>query len=157
MRRLIKKSNASFFHGTSFENLKSIMREGKIIPQGTSGFGIGKYTGDDADDKFNNFVFLGVNRSDALSYAIQMNTKVPVVLEVFVNENDLYPDDIDLPGAKSWEESANAIGQVKILNSIDISQINKVYFYNKSAQEIFNCDINDDWEEIIYDYWDKFN
>lgn len=174
-KRLIKKAfEKTLYHGTNLERLKKITETGMILPNEEMGDGPG---GED-ESTYDGYTFFATTLRRAEWYAnrVQWYENPPVVIEVEVPEDALLPDDNDLPSSKTWEDSAKAISQVKILGPISSEYIKSVRFYNsalkeigkvpfhqwqsffeKHKEEILNVEYDDDeYEDEDHDYFDDY-
>lgn len=147
MKRLIKKAfEKTLYHGTTLDKLEGISNSGMMLPNETSGAGNG---GD--PNGFDGFTFFATDMWTAKQYAFEWGgrSQYPkVVLEVNVPESALLPDDNDEEGAKTWQESADLIGQVKVLGSITSDYFRKVYFFNSEQEKVAEANFSN-WQDVF--------
>lgn len=157
--RYLQASQIELYHATSLKNFLRIVEQGALIPQGGSGAGLGRNFNDDFDDhtvvkrlrkNFAGYVFLATNLLTALSYE---NTEdVTIILSIFMKDDNLLPDDNDCPTCKTWQDSANNIGQVKVEGKIPATDFNTVYIYLERTRmaAISYIDWSDKWVEYAH-------
>lgn len=149
MKRLIKKASITLYHGTCVEYLRKIQEAGALVANASSGAGKNRnYDG----SSFSGFVFLATTQQVALNFANYIppqQTQAHVVIELMLDESKLLPDDDDDPNAKTWQDSANSLQQVKVGGDVSTSTFTQIYFYNRYTGElVFQSSLNG-WEELF--------
>lgn len=147
MKRLIRKAfEKTLYHGTTIDKLDSISQSGMILPNESTGAGNGSDpTG------FDGFTFFATDMWTAKQYAFDWgdrNDYPKVVIEVNVPESALQADDNDSPDSKTWQDSAEELGQVKILGPITSNYIRKVYFFNSRQEKVAEANFAD-WKDVF--------
>lgn len=134
MKRLIKKAfGKTLWHGTSLDSFKSIVENGAIFPNEVNGAGPNGAN----QNLFDGFSFLATDFEIAKYYATRLsgnNGEPSVIIEVDVSEDALLPDDNDAPAAKTWQESANEVDQVKVNGPIYSDYFQTIYFYDTNGK-----------------------
>lgn len=141
MRRLTKQAaNITLYHATSVDSFLSIASSGEIRPQEvimsdwSNEEYIDHYFDGDRDayeEKLKNYqgyTFFASDRYTAQEYGARAANKssisnMYVILVAELPEEILMPDLNDMPGAETWKESADEIGQVCVLGSVSFDQI----------------------------------
>lgn len=162
MKRLIKKAGKqTLYNGIAFENLKSIISNG-LIPQfidnGGAQLGGGQVGNEEKMQNYNGFTFLATSIDMAYNYAQSYYNDVdPItVVEFSVEEDKLLPDDTDCPTCKTWQESKDAIEQVKCIGKVEPENIIKIHFFDGVTGKLVFSSSVDNWEKDYKDNEDNF-
>jgi hypothetical protein len=120
------------------------------------------FNDDNADESrkqnYSGFVFLSTEEWAAEQYAntIWESPENPsVLLEITgINESDLLPDDVDDPEAKTWQDSAGSIQQVKVGDSVEFSKVSSISLLNKYGTTVAHAERND-FEKVYQEYYEQ--
>lgn len=149
MKRLIKKAfGKTLWHGTNLENFKLMVEAGAIYPNEQEGSGsLGA-----PDELFDGFSFFATSFDVAHGYAERAADihDTGVVIEIDVPESSLLADDNDAPSAKTWQESAERIEQVKINGAITTDYFRTITFYDINGDLVGETPFSS-WENFFYD------
>jgi len=146
MKRLIKKSEETItcYHASPFKNFDSIMTDEGLVPQKRTGWGISTNT---PIENFNNYSFFTTTLDHAIYIArAHFPDLFSFIVEAEIPVSKLLPDDNDDKEAKTWQDSAKSIQQVKVKGQLDGSYFKKVYLYNRQGNKItYETTINENW------------
>lgn len=147
MKRLKKKAfGKTIWHGTSLDKFKSIVENGALFPNEEEGAGPG---GADIS-LFDGFTFFATEFSVAKGYALNIaeaGDSPGIIIEIDISEDALLPDDNDDPHAKTWQESADFVDQVKVSGPIYTNFFQTIYFYDIDFRIVGNVPFGQ-WESF---------
>lgn len=137
------------YHGTSLEHLRGISNDGGMVPQ--KGRGDGQVDRDADVSKFEGYTFLATTEDQAKNYAQNRlweneGNVYLTIIEIEMEEELLLPDNDDLDDAKTWQESAEELEQVKVQGGIPKEKITNVRMYDNDENIIFEGPF-ENWEE----------
>ena len=152
-----KENHSILYHGTSFNVLKKILKEGQLIPQGSRGSRAMESSWQTyREEDYYGKVFLSDNLYISAEYSMLVTAKngeydeendLYVIMGIEVNEEELLPDLMDAPCAKTWEESLEHCNHVAKIGYIPKEQFRYLLIYDGWYNQVKFVEL-DNWEEV---------
>jgi len=151
----IKSNHVLLYHGTSVKNIKNIIKEGQLVPQGGTGAKPMELLWGDYDEKdYYGYLFFSDLYYRAMDYSIlsgdhcwdETYSNILIVLALEIHEDKLLPDLHDAKDTGTWQESLEACNQVCVKGSINREDISYLLFVDMENGEIVGIANTDDWE-----------
>lgn len=167
MKRLRRVAfDRSFYHCTTYENLIKITEMGMLLPNETKG-AVDQELIDPSNPNerrlmplYYGFTFWGTDFESAFKYAEVIDhgpSGLVAVIEAKLPTDALLPDDNDCPDCETWEESAEAVYEVKVLGPVTDNYFTEVTIVAYDAGDVIYTGPFHRWQRDIEDEFGTLN